>query len=315
MKIVDVINQKDKPILSFEIIPPNRGGNIQDIFEVVDDLMKFSPSFINVTKHANEVEYFEIGMEVNKMIINKRPGTVGISAALKNRYNVDVVPHLICVGFSKYQLEDILIDLHYLGIENIFVVRGDKNKYTFREFGEHKYACDLVEQVSNLNKGIYVYPTKNTYTTNFCIGVAGYPEKHFESPNLEKDLEYLKLKIDLGAEFIITQMFFDVNYYTSFLDKIRKIGINAPVIPGLKPVVSKKSLYNIPKSFFVNIPKELVEAFDDAKTPKKEFDVGVKHTIKMIEELLLKGAPGVHIFTMGKGDAVKEVLREFQNEF
>jgi methylenetetrahydrofolate reductase (NADPH) len=315
MKIVDVISQKGKPILSFEIIPPNRGGSILDIYNVVDGLMNFSPSFINVTKHANEVEYLENGLEVNKIIVNKRPGTVGISAALKNRYNVDVVPHLICVGFNKYQLEDILIDLHYLGIENVFVVRGDKNRYNFREFDEHKYACDLVEQIVNLNKGIYVYPTRYNYSTDFCIGVAGYPEKHFESPNLEKDLDNLKLKIELGAQFIITQMFFDVNYYINFLDKISERGINVPVIPGLKPIVSKKSLYNIPKSFFVNIPKELVEAFDEAKTPKDEFNVGVKHTIKMIEELLSSGVPGVHIFTMGKGDAVKEVLREFQNVF
>ncbi|HOB16618.1 MAG TPA: methylenetetrahydrofolate reductase [Defluviitoga sp.] len=315
MKIVDVIKQRDKPILSFEIIPPKRGDNIQDIFKVVDSLMEFSPSFINVTKHANEVEYLETGAKVVKLIVNKRPGTVGISAALKNRYKVDVVPHLLCVGFNKYQLEDILIDLNYLGIENVFIIRGDRNKYNFEDPNEYKYASFLVKQISDLNKGIYVSPTKNNHFTDFCIGVAGYPEKHFESPNLEKDLEYLKLKIDLGAEFIITQMFFDVAYYKNFVDKIRKLGIDAPVIPGLKPVVSKKSLYNIPKSFFINIPKELVEEFDDAKTPRDEFNVGVKHTINMIEELLVEGVPGIHIFTMGKGEAVKSVLKEFQNVF
>lgn len=315
MKIVDLIEQSNKPILSFEIIPPNVGESIDSIFNVVDNLIEFSPKFINVTKHANEIEYIEEKGEIIKIIKKKRPGTVGVSASIKHRYNIEVVPHLICTGFNRYQLEDILIDLNYLRIENIFVVRGDKKRYTWKETDEYEHASQLVEQITNMNKGIYTCPTKEHNPTNFCVGVAGYPEKHFESPNFEKDLEYLKLKVDMGAKFIITQMFFDIEYYKNFVNKVRELGIEVPIIPGIKPLGSKKSLYNIPKTFHVNIPKSIVEEFEDAKSSQDEYRIGVRHGIKLIEQLLEGGVPGVHIFTMGKGKIVKDILSAFNGAF
>ncbi|RAO99722.1 methylenetetrahydrofolate reductase [Petrotoga sp. 9PW.55.5.1] len=315
MKIIDFICQSEKPILSFEIIPPQVGESIDSIFKAIDNLIEFSPKFINVTKHADEIEYLEENDKIVKIIKKKRPGTVGISASIKHRYNIEVVPHLICTGINKYQLEEILVDLNYLKIDNVLVLRGDKKKYTWREDGEYDHAYQLVKQISDMNKGIYTTPTKEHNPTNFCIGVAGYPEKHFESPNFEKDLEYLKLKVDMGAEFIITQMFFDVEYYLNFVQKVRNFGIEVPIIPGIKPVASKKSLYNIPQNFHVNIPKNMVEDFDNAVTAQDEFSVGVKHTVDLIAKLLELGVPGIHLFTMGKGKIIKAVLKEFREVF
>ncbi|PNR96775.1 methylenetetrahydrofolate reductase [Petrotoga sp. 9PWA.NaAc.5.4] len=315
MKVVEAIKQSKNPILSFEVIPPKVGGNINNIFEVLDDLIEFSPRFINVTKHANEIEFMEKEGKIEKIIRNKRPGTVGISAAIKNRYKIEVVPHLLCVGYNKYQLEDILIDLNYLEFENVFVIRGDKNRYTWKVEGEYEHASDLVRQISELNQGNYTCPLKKAFPTNFCIGVAGYPEKHVESPNLRKDLEYLKLKVELGAEFIITQMFFDVEYYKNFVKRVREIGIDIPIIAWIKPIESKKSLYTIPKNFFVNIPQKVIQDFDEARSEQDEYKLGIKYTINLIKDLLEIKVPGVHIFTMGRGKAVKEILRELKGVF
>jgi methylenetetrahydrofolate reductase (NADPH) len=269
--------------------------------------VKYDISFINITRHPVEIEYLETKNGIIKVQKVKRPGTIGLTAALMKRYNIDVVPHLVCKGMNKFEMEEILIDLSIMGIENVFVVHGEATNET-KIKGDYKYAVELVRQISSMNRGSYLYTKAKP--TNFCIGVAGYPEKHFGSPNIEVDLKVLKEKVDNGAQFVITQMIFEAEIYKNFVNKCRESGIDVPIIPGVKPVVSKRSIYSIPKKFFVSIPQELVSLMEDAKSEDEEFRNGVKFTIKLIEELFDAGAPGVHIFTMGRGEEVCTILRE-----
>jgi methylenetetrahydrofolate reductase (NADPH) len=310
-KVIDWLNQNRKLLFSLEITPPDRGRSVDDILAVVESLMPFDPQFINVTYHQPHVVYEEKDGVITRRPRRKKPGTVGICSAIKNRFRVEPVPHLICGGFSRFETEDALIDLHFLGIENILALRGDPPPGQARFIPEkdgHLFACQLVEQIAQLNRGRYIDELDDPFPTNFCIGVAAYPEKHFESPNLEKDLQYLKNKVDMGAEYIITQMFFDFRQFKNFVEKARSIGIRVPIIPGLKPLVSKKQIETIPSSFHVNIPAELVGLIEEARTREQAFASGVRFLARLVEQLIAYGVPGIHVFTMGQGRAAKALL-------
>jgi methylenetetrahydrofolate reductase (NADPH) len=310
-KVIDCLNKNQKLLFSLEITPPDRGKGVDDILTVIKALMPFDPQFINVTYHQPHTVYEEKDGVITRRPRRKKPGTVGICSAIKNRFQVEPVPHLICGSFNRYETEDTLIDLHFLGIENILALRGDpppgQPRYIPEKDGHH-YASQLVEQIASMNRGKYIDDLEDPITTNFCIGVAAYPEKHFESPNLEKDLFYLKNKVAMGAEYIITQMFFDFKLYKNFVEKARAIGIEVPIIPGLKPLVSKKQLLNIPSTFHVNIPIELVNLIEEARTPEQAFEKGVHFMARLAEQLIAYGVPGLHVFTMGQGRSARALL-------
>ena len=310
-KVTDWLNQNHKLLFSLEITPPDRGKNMDDILSGIDPLMHFDPQFINVTYHQPHMVYEEKDGVITRRPRRKKPGTVGICSAIKNRFQVEPVPHLICGSFNRYETEDTLIDLHFLGIKNILALRGDPPPGQARYIPEkdgHQYAGQLVEQIAQLNHGQYLDELEDPFPTNFCIGVAGYPEKHFESPNLDKDLLFLKNKVEMGAEYIITQMFYEFRLYKEFVEKARAIGIQVPIIPGLKPLVTKKQIQAIPCSFHVNIPSELVGLIEDARTREQAFAGGVRFMARLVEQLLDYGVPGIHVFTMGQGHATKALL-------
>jgi methylenetetrahydrofolate reductase (NADPH) len=316
MKVTQHIKEaKGKPLFSFEILPPVKGKSIDSIFNVLDPLMEFKPSFINVTYHRSEQIYKKNNLgSFDKIDIRKRPGTVGICAALMNHYKVDAVPHLICGGFSKDETENALIDLNFLGIDNVLALRGDppKNEKYFQPDPQgHSFAIDLVKQIEKLNKGIYVEEEiKDGGKTDFCIGVAGYPEKHFESPNPDIDLIFLKNKIEAGADYITTQMFFDNAKYHNFVKKCRELDINVPIIPGLKPISSKRQLSAIPSFFHVDIPSELANEIMKCKTDKESDMVGERWLVQQVKDLIKEGAPVIHFYTLGKPQMIYNVMKE-----
>jgi methylenetetrahydrofolate reductase (NADPH) len=315
MKVIDKINSSTAPLLSFEILPPLKGKSIQSIYDSLDPLIEYKPSFINVTYHRSETTFKKkADGNFEKVVIRKRPGTVGICAAIMNRYNIDAVPHFICGGFSKNETEDALIDLAFLGVDNVLVLRGDaaKNESIFEpEPGGHRYAIDLLKQVTNLNNGLYLEEDiKGGGKTNFCIGVAGYPEKHFEAPNLDTDMQHLKAKVDAGAEYITTQMFFNNKKYFQFVDKCRAAGINCPIIPGLKPLSTKKQLTIIPKTFHVDLPTELTNEILKCKTDEDVEQVGTEWLIQQSKELKAANVPVLHYYTLGKSKMVYNVMKE-----
>ena len=315
MKVIEHINQAKKTLVSFEILPPLKGKGINALWEHLDPLMEFNPSFINVTYHRSE-SMFKKKMDgtFEKVEVRKRPGTVGICAAIMNRYKVDAVAHLICGGFSRQETEDALIDLAFLGIDNVLVLRGDaaKNESAFEpEPGGNRYAIDLMRQVINMNNGIYLEEDlKNAVKTNFCIGVAGYPEKHFEAPNMKSDLQFLKAKVDAGAEYITTQMFFDNQKYFEFVKCCRDAGIHVPVVPGLKPISSKKQLNVIPRTFHVDIPEDLYNAICKAKNDAEVEQIGTEWMLQQSKELKKAGVPVLHYYTLGKPQIVAHVVKE-----
>ncbi|MGI8599053.1 MAG: methylenetetrahydrofolate reductase [NAD(P)H] [Chitinophagaceae bacterium] len=315
MKVIDHLNSANKTLVSFEILPPLKGKGINALWEHLDPLIEFKPSFINVTYHRSESMFKrKLDGTFDKVEVRKRPGTVGICAAIMNRYKVDAVAHLICGGFSKQETEDALIDLNFLGIDNVLVLRGDapKNESFFEpEPRGHKYAIDLLQQVLNMNNGIYLEEDlKNAVKTNFCIGVAGYPEKHFESPNMQTDLSFLKAKVDAGAEYITTQMFFDNKNYFDFVKACRAYSINVPIIPGLKPVSSRKQLNVIPRTFHVDIPEELSNEILKCKTDADVEIVGTEWLLHQSKELVAGGVPVLHYYTLGKQHLVANVVKE-----
>jgi methylenetetrahydrofolate reductase (NADPH) len=297
------------------VLPPLKGKGIDALYKHLDPLMEFKPSFINVTYHRSEHVFKKRSDgSFEKVIVRKRPGTEAICAAIMNKYNVDTVPHLICGGFSLQDTEDALLTLSYLGIDNVLVLRGDaaKNEAAFEpEPGGHKYASDLLKQVVNLNNGIYLEDElKGTNKTNFSIGVAGYPEKHFEAPNMETDLQYLKAKVDAGADYIITQMFFDNAKYFAFVDACRAIGINVPIIPGLKPIYTKKQLTILPKTFHIDIPTDLSNEILKCKTDDDVLKIGERWLLEQSRELKKAGVPVLHYYTLGRPKMVADVVRE-----
>lgn len=315
MKVTEHLAKAEKTLLSFEILPPLKGKSINGIYDVLDHLIEFNPSFINVTYHRSEYIYKKRGDDrFDKVFIRKRPGTVGICAAIQFKYKIDAVAHIICGGFTKEETEDALIDLSYLSIDNVLLLRGDasKNERDFiAEPGGHKYASDLVKQVVSMNHGIYLEEDSiQGYKTDFNIGVSGYPEKHFESPNLKSDLRYLKQKVEVGADYIVTQMFYDNNQYFEFVKKCREEGILVPIIPGMKPITSASQIHTIPRTFHVDIPEALSDAIDDAKTPEAVKNEGVKWSIKQSQELLAAGVPCIHYYTMGNVDAMRTIVKE-----
>lgn len=306
MKVPEHIERaKGSTLISFEVIPPLKGKSIDSIFGVLDPLMEFKPPFINVTYHRSEYMYkMQTDGSFRKVVVRKRPGTVGICAAIMNKYGVDAVPHIICGGFTKDDTEDALIDLHFLGVNNVLVLRGDamKSEATFMpEVGGNEFATDLVEQIVDMNKGRYLAEElKNALPTDFSIGVAGYPEKHYEAPNMKSDLKYLKKKIELGADYIVTQMFYDNQKFFDFVKLCREEGITVPIIPGLKPIASKKHLSFIPRIFKVDLPEDLAEAVENAKDNEAVRQVGKEWCIQQSKELIEFGVPVVHFYTMGR---------------
>ncbi len=315
-KIVDIIKQNgDSKLYSIEIIPPKKGHSIEVLYENIENLLDHPPAFINVTYHQREYLYKPLknGL-IEKIPIRKRPGTVSICTAIKYKYNIETIPHLICGGFSKQETEDALIDLHYVGIRNVFAVRGDaiKGEPHFVPHPEgHRYASELVEQIINMNRGIYLEDVvENPQPTNFSVGVAGYPEKHPEAPNLDEDIYYLKKKIDLGAEYIITQMFFDNQKYFDFVRRCREAGINVPIIPGIKVLTSANHLTFLPRTFHIDIPEALVKEVRKARSKEAVRQIGIEWAIAQGRELLRHGIPSLHFFSMGKTGAIKKVVAE-----
>ncbi|MEP7254379.1 MAG: methylenetetrahydrofolate reductase [Ferruginibacter sp.] len=315
MKVTDHIAQAKSTLISFEILPPLKGKGIQSLYQHLDPLMEYKPAYINVTYHRSE-HVFKKNADgsFQKVIIRKRPGTESICASIMNKYSVDTVPHLICGGFGINETEDALINLHYLGIDNVLVLRGDaaKNENAFLpEPGGHKYASELLKQVVDLNAGIYLEEDlKNTSKTKFCIGVAGYPEKHFEAPNMESDLHYLKLKVDMGAEYIVTQMFFDNEKFYAFVKACRDAGITVPIIPGLKPIYSINQLTMLPKVFHIDIPTALSKEIIKCKTPEAIEQVGTEWLLFQSQELKNFGVPILHYYTLGRPQIVGNVVKE-----
>ena len=310
-KITQYIEQaKGKTLFSIEIIPPVKGENIQSLMSNIEPLMEFKPPFIEVTYHREEFLEKIVNGKIERIPIRKRPGTVGICASLMNRFKVDAVPHVICGGFTKEETEDFLFDLHYLGIDNVLVLRGDpvKGNAAFTpEKGGHAYASELLEQVVKMNQGVLLHEETQSAPTNFCIGVAGYPEKHFEAPNFNTDFSYLKKKVELGADYIVTQMFFDNQKYFDFVAKCREAGINVPIIPGLKPLATKKQLTVLPRIFHLDLPEDLVKAVESCKTDKDVKQVGVEWCIEQCKELIAFQAPILHFYTMSKSESTKKI--------
>ena len=313
MKVIDHIRQSTEPLISFEILPPLKGKSIQSLYQHLDPLMEHKPAFINVTYHRSEhVFKKKPDGTFDKIVVRKRPGTESICAAILNKYNVDTVPHLICGGFDINETEDALINLNYLGIDNVLVLRGDapKSESSFEpEPGGHRFAIDLLKQVVNLNNGLYLEKElKNTSQTKFCIGVAGYPEKHFEAPNMQSDLLYLKAKVDAGADYIITQMFFDNSQYFAFVKACRDMGVTVPIIPGLKPIYSKKQLTLLPKTFHIDIPSDLAKEIITCNNDEEVEKVGEEWLVAQSKELKKAGVPVLHYYTLGRPHIIANVV-------
>jgi methylenetetrahydrofolate reductase (NADPH) len=310
MKVTEHYDRATEPLISFEIIPPKRGGSIAQVFETLDKVQKFRPPFIDITSHAAEAEFIDLGNgTMKRRVKRKRPGTIGLCAAIKHRYNVDPVPHLICKGFTKEETEDALIELNYLGIENVLAIRGDDHaafKPQNKDRATNNYAIDLVKQIKAMNCGVYLEELMDAVPTNFCIGVGGYPEKHDEAPNMKWDLQKLKEKVDAGADYIVTQMFFDNQVYFDFVKSVRDMGINVPIIPGLKVLTTTQHLFRLPKIFNINLPTDLSDAVDS--DPQNVRAIGEEWAKKQCQELLDFGVPGLHFYIMSDPSAAVSVI-------
>lgn len=316
MKITDHIkNANGKTLFSLEVVPPQKGIGIEDLYTNIDPLMEFKPPFIDVTTSREEYIYIDKGNGLmERRITRMRPGTLGICAAIQHKYNVDTVPHLLCGGFTKEETEYLLVDCMYLGIDNIMALRGDAMKghqYFEATPGGHASAMDLVNQINNLGRGKYLHDDQACDDNNkFCIGVAGYPEKHMEAPSMNYDLKWLKQKVDAGADYIVTQMFFDNKKYIEFVTKAREMGITVPIIPGIKPIATKKHLKLLPQVFKIDLPEDLINAVESAKNNEAVKQIGVEWAISQCRELLDFGVPVLHFYSMGKSDNIKKVAGE-----
>lgn len=313
MKVVEHLEKAKNTLISFEIIPPLRGGDIKQIFNIIDDLIKYNPPFIDVTSHSAEVQYEETPEGIKKKVKRKRPGTIGLCVAIKNKYNVEAVPHLLCSGFTKEETEDALIELNYLGIENVLAVRGDEREYK-KPVPQGKtsnvYTIDLIQQITNMNNGVYLEEDLlDAASTDFCIGVGGYPEKHFEAPNLKTDIMYLKNKVDAGAHYVVTQMFFNNAHYFNFVKMCREAGINVPIIPGIKILTTKKHLSSLPKDFIIEIPEELSDEILNSDI-KHTQEIGINWAYKQVEELLNFGVPAVHFYILQNAAPMQKLIKK-----
>lgn len=314
MKVTEhIAKAKEETLFSFEIIPPVKGKSIQELYDNIDPLMEFNPPFIDVTTSREEYIYIDRDGLLDKKLTRMRPGTLGICASIKHKYDVDAIPHVLCGGFTKEETEYLLVDCHYLGIDNVMALRGDamqEEKYFEPTKGGHPYASDLVKQIQELNRGNYLHEVIETDNcADFCIGVAGYPEKHMEAPSLNSDLKRLKQKVDLGADYVVTQMFFDNKKYFEFVEAAREIGITVPIIPGIKPIAVKRHLQLLPQVFRVDIPEQLIDEVEKCDTNKKVRQVGVEWCIQQSKELKAAGVPVLHYYSMGKSDNIKAIAK------
>jgi methylenetetrahydrofolate reductase (NADPH) len=314
MKVTEHIEKaKGKTLFSFEIIPPVKGRSIQELYDNIDPLVEFNPPFIDVTTSREEYVYIDRDGLLDKKLTRMRPGTVGICASIKHKYQVDTIPHVLCGGFTREETEYLLVDCHYLGIDNIMALRGDamkEEKYFTPTLGGHAYALDLVRQIKQLNGGEYLHEVVETdHCANFCIGVAGYPEKHMEAPSLQTDLKWLKKKVELGADYVVTQMFFDNRKYFDFVEAARKIGIEVPIIPGIKPIAVKRHLQLLPQVFRIDLPQDLIDAVDACKDNQEVRQVGIEWAISQSKELKEAGVPVLHYYSMGKSDNIRAIAK------
>ncbi len=313
-KVIDILNGSKKPFASFELVPPLKGSDVSRLYDSIDPLMEFEPPFINVTCHRDEVEYVpNADGTYTKLTLAKRPGTVAIVAAIMRRYpQLEIVPHVICGGASRSKVESELLDLHFLGIQNIVALRGDAipgQRFFIPEPDGFSHTDELVAMIHQLNGGQYLDPTvKNGLSTDFCVGVAAYPEKHYEAANLDTDISYLKRKVEAGADYVVTQMFFDNQQFFSFVERCREAGITVPIIPGLKPISSKRQIDLLPRSFHIDIPQELVAMLSAAKTSDDAYQAGIEWCVSQSRELLNHGVPAIHYYTMAKTDNVRKIV-------
>ncbi len=316
MKVIDILNSSQKPFASFELVPPLKGSDVSRLYDSIDPLMQFQPPFINITCHRDEVEYVPNGDgSYRKMTLAKRPSTIAIVAAIMRRYpHLEIVPHVICGGASQSRVESELLDLHFLGIQNVVALRGDAipgQRFFIPETDGFIHSSELVAMIRHLNGGQYLDPTvKNGLSTDFCVGVAAYPEKHFEAANLDVDIQHLKQKVEAGADYIVTQMFFDNQKYFRFVDRLREAGITVPVIPGLKPISSRRQIGLLARSFNIDIPQALVNEINKAKTADAVYQVGIEWAIEQSRDLLAHGAPAIHYYTMAKPDNVCQIVEK-----
>jgi methylenetetrahydrofolate reductase (NADPH) len=312
MKVADQLRDTKDTLFSFELLPPLKGRTLDDIYQAIDPLIEFNPLNINITYHQQESIYRPAGNGLmQRTIVRKRPGTVAIGAALKYKYKLTIVPHMICGGFSKLETEDVLIDLHFLGMKNLLVLRGDAQK-GYRDFipekDGHEHTIGLVNQIMNLNKGIYLdAEVENATKLDFSIGVAGYPEKHFEAPNLDEDIKYLKAKVDAGAEYVVTQLFYNNAKFFEFVELCRKAGIKVPIIPGIKPITTMKDVEVLPRVFHIGIPNDLVKEVQKCSTNAEAKEVGVEWAIQQSLELKKAGVPAIHFYTIGISDNIRKI--------
>jgi len=315
MIVTEHINQAKDTLFSFEILPPLKGQTISSIYKAIDPLMEFKPPFIDVTYHREEYVFKQQMNGLHKkQSIRKRPGTVAICAAIMNKYGIDAIPHIICGGFTKEETEYALIDLNFLGINNVLALRGDpvaSEKQFVAEAEGHQDTCSLIDQIKKMNDGIYLDDDlQNRTKADFCIGIAGYPEKHFESPNMMNDIKYLKKKVAAGADYVVTQMFFNNQKYFDFVDLCRANDINIPIIPGIKPLTTKSQISALPRYFFIDIPEALSEAVEDCKDNKEARKVGTEWGIQQCKELKDAGVPCIHFYTMSRAGATYDILKE-----
>ncbi len=314
MKVIEHIRNAKDPIFSYEIIPPNRGRSVKDVMEIVEKLAILNPPWIDVTAHASSAYYHETSDgKLERRTIKKRPGTLGICGIIQNRFKIDTVAHILCLGFTKEETEDALIELNYLGIENVLALRGDTLNYE-KQPGKNRtanhFASELVTQLNNLKKGIFLEEISDSSALDFCVGVAGYPEKHFEAANLKTDIQFLKQKVDQGADYVMTQMFFDNQKYFDFVKHCRDAGITVPIIPGLKILKSAAQLKTLPKNFYMDIPNELSDEI--LKNPDHAQEIGKRWAVRQTEDLLRAGTPYVHFYVMNDVDSVSEVVKKFK---
>lgn len=312
VKVTEHLDRATRPLISFEIIPPKRGGNIRTLMKLVDDLVVHKPPFIDITSHPAEVVYEETADGIQRSVKRKRPGTLGLCALIQNKYNVDAVPHVICRGFTQQETEDFMIELRYLGIDNVLAIRGDDKGYS-KPLRDGKtrndYAIDLVKQIKNMNEGNYLDTYLDASPTEFCIGASAYPEKHFESPSLRTDLRHTKAKVDAGAEYLVTQLFYRNETYFDYVKACREVGIEVPIIPGLKIITQKRHLTAIPRTFHCDLPDDLIGEIEEAES-KHVREIGVRWAVKQVNELLEAGVPSVHFYVMSSSKAVNEVLAQ-----
>lgn len=316
MKIRDILDQTKDPVISFEIIPPARGKSAREVYAIIDELIDFNPPFIDVTSHAADSYFVEQeNGTYARHIKRKRPGTIGLCAAIKYRYNVEAVPHLLCQGFNRQETEDALIELNYLGIDNVLAIRGDQLDYKKTQISGrpvNEYTIDLVKQINNMNSGKYQEDILDAVETDFCVGVGGYPEKHPDSPSKAADVRYLKQKIDAGAQYIVTQMFFNNQDYFEFVQMCRDEGITVPIIPGIKLLTRKQQLTSLPRLFAVDIPDKLVQGIETAESDTARRELGIQHAVDQCEELLNSGVDGIHFYVMQDSANIKRVVKSLQ---